>query len=136
MRIFKGRHFSYEVIIWAMRWHYKYGISYRDLEVMLSERGDFVDHSTIYRWVHFYASKMLDKLKWYWKPRLGFSWRAYKTYIKVKGEWVYLYRAIDKCGNTIDFYLSSTRNIEAAKKFLGKALRSGNMATAFRVKLI
>lgn len=124
MRIFKGRHFNYDVIIWAVRWYCKYGISYRDLEEMLTERGVSVDHSTIYRWVQSYAPKMLDKLKWYWKPRLGFSWRVDETYIKVKGKWAYLYRAIDKCGNTIDFYLSRTRNTEAAKRFLGKALRS------------
>jgi transposase, IS6 family len=124
MSIFKGRHFSYEVIIWAVRWYCKYGISYRDLEEMLSERGVAVDHTSIYRWVISYAPKMLDKLKWYWKPRLGLSWSVDETYIKVKGKWAYLYRALDKWGNTIDFYLSPTRNIEAAKRFLGKALKS------------
>jgi len=83
-----------------------------------------VDHSTIYRWVQFYAPKMLDKLKWYYKPTLGHSWRVDETYIKVKGKWVYLYRALDKEGNTIDFYLSTTRNSNAAKGFLSKALKS------------
>ena len=78
----------------------------------------------IHTWVIFHAPKILDKLKWYWKPKLGFSWRVDETYIKVKGKWVYLYRALDKCGNTIDFYLSSTRNTIAAKCFLGKALKS------------
>jgi IS6 family transposase len=91
---------------------------------MLSERGVEVDHCTIYRWVQFYAPKMLDKLKWYWKPTLGASWRVEETYIKVKGKWVYLYRALDKEGNTIDFYLSTTRNSAAAKRFLSKALKS------------
>jgi transposase, IS6 family len=95
MRIFKGRHFSYEVIIWAVRWYCKYGISYRDLEEMLCDRTIEVDHSTIYRWVLSYAPKMLDKLKWYWKPKLGFSWRVDETYIKVKGKWTYLYRALE-----------------------------------------
>jgi transposase-like protein len=122
--IFKGRHFKYDIIIWAVRWYCKYGISYRDLEEMLLERGVEVDHSTIYRWVQYYAPKILDKLKWYWKRQLGFSWRVDETYIKVKGKGVYLYRAIDKFGNTIDFYLSSTRNTSAAKRFLGKALKS------------
>ncbi len=124
MNLFKGRHFKYEIIIWAVRWYCKYGISYRDLEEMAVERGLQLDHSTIYRWVQYYAPKILDKLKWYWKPKLGLSWRVDETYIKVKGKWVYLYRALDKCGNTIDFYLSSTRNTAAAKLFLGKALRS------------
>lgn len=91
---------------------------------MLLERGIEVDHSTIYRWVQYYAPKILDKLKWYWKPRLGFSWRVDETYIKVKCKWAYLYRALDKNGDTIDFYLSSTRNANAAKRFLSKALRS------------
>ena len=107
-----------------MRWYCKYGISYRDLEEMLLERGVEVDHSTIYRWVQYYAPRLLDKLKWYWKPTLGYSWRVDETYVRVKGKWSYLYRAIDKQGNTIDFYLSSTRNMNAAKRFLGKALGS------------
>lgn len=124
MDIFKGRHFKYEIIILAVRWYCKYGISYRDLEEMLSERGIKVDHSTIYRWVQYYAPKILDKLKWYWKPKLGYSWRVDETYVKVKGQWAYLYRALDKHGNTIDFYLSRTRNTNAAKRFLGKALKS------------
>ena len=124
MNIFKHRHFKYDIIIWPVRWYCKYGISYRDLEEMLTERGVEVDHSTIYRWVQYYAPKILDKLKWYWKPKLGHSWRVDETYIKVKGRWTYLYRALDKSGNTIDFYLSSTRNTKAAKRFLRKALTS------------
>ena len=91
---------------------------------MFLERGVKVDHSTIYRWVQYYAPKILERLKWYWKPKLGFSWRVDETYVKVKGKWTYLYRAIDKDGNTIDFYLSRTRNTKAAKRFLGKALKS------------
>jgi len=124
MNLFKRRHFKYDIIIWAVRWYCKYGISYRDLEEMLTERGVEVDHSTIYRWVQYYSPKILDKLKWYWKPKLGLSWRVDETYIKVKGKWVYLYRTLDKAGNTIDFYLSRTRNTNAAKLFLGKALKS------------
>ena len=124
MNLFKGRHFKYDIIIWAVRWYCKYGISYRDIEEMLTERGVEVDHSTVYRWVQYYAPKILSKLKWYWKPRTGLSWRVDETYIKVKGKGVYLYRALDKAGNTIDFYLSSTHNASAAKRFLGKALKS------------
>jgi transposase-like protein len=124
MSLFKYRHFEYEIIIWAVRWYCKYGISYRDLEEMLAERGITVDHTTLYRWVIYYAPKILDKLKWYWKPTLGYSWRVDETYVKVKGKWVYLYRALDKCGNTIDFYLSPTRSSDAAKRFLSKAMKS------------
>jgi transposase, IS6 family len=124
MNIFKHRHFKYDIIIWAVSWYCKYGISYCDLEEMFEERGVKVDHSTIYRWVQYYAPKILDKLKWYWKPKLGFSWQVDETYVKVKGKWVYLYRAMDRCENTIDFYLFSTRNTNAAKRFLAKALKS------------
>ncbi len=124
MSIFKNRHFKYDIIIWAVRWYCKYGISYRDLEEMLTERGVEVDHSTIYRWVQYYAPKIMEQLKWYWKPKLGLSWKVDETYVKVRGKWTYLYRAIDKSGNTIDFYLSPTRNTKAAKRFLSKALGS------------
>ena len=65
MNIFRHRHFKYDIIIWAVRWYCKYGISYRDLEEMLEERGVEVDHTTIYRWVICYAPKILKKLKWY-----------------------------------------------------------------------
>jgi len=123
MNLFKHRHFQYDIIIWAVRWYCKYGISYRELEEMLCERGANVDHTTIYRWVQRYAPIIQARLKWYWKPRTSASWKVDETYIKVKGKWVYLYRAIDKRGSTIDFYLSSTRNTEAAKRFLGKALK-------------
>jgi len=120
---FKGRHFRGEVILWAVRWYCRYGISYRDLETMLGERGVAVDHSTIYRWVQRYAPEMEKRLRWYWKrPSIWRSWRVDETYVKVAGEWVYLYRAIDKMGDTIDFYLSPTRSAKAAKRFLGKAL--------------
>ena len=123
MNDFKGRHFSGAVILWAVRWYCRYGISYRDLETMLAERGVDVDHSTIYRWVQRYAPEMEKRLRWYWKrPTIWRSWRVDETYIKVKGRWTYLYRAVDRDGGTIDFYLSSTRNAKAAKRFLGKAL--------------
>lgn len=123
--VFHGRHFKYEIIIWAVRWCCKYGISYRDLEEMLYERGVTVDHTTLYRWVQFYAPKILKSLNWYFKPKaFPGSWRVDETYIKVRGKWTYLYRALDKEGKTIDFYLSPTRTIKAAKRFLGKALKS------------
>ncbi|MBS1095183.1 IS6 family transposase [Gluconobacter wancherniae] len=120
---FKWRHFRWDVILWAMRLYCRYGISYRDLETMLAERGVSVDHSTIYRWVQRYAPEMEKRLRWYWKrPSFFHSWRVDETYIKVQGKWAYLYRAVDKGGDTIDFYLSPTRNAKAAKRFLGKAL--------------
>lgn len=124
MSDFKWRHYRGEVILGCVRWYCKYGISYRDLEEMMLERGFEVDHTTLYRWVQHYAPEMEKRLRWYWKPCLGYSWRVDETYIKVKGKWAYLYRAVDKHGDTIDFYLSPTRNSKAAKRFLGKALKS------------
>ena len=124
MSDFKWRHFRGDLILGCVRWYCKYGISYRELEEMMMERGMKVDHTTIYRWVQHYAPEMEKRLRWYWKPSLGYSWQVDETYIKVKGKWAYLYRAIDKCGHTIDFYLSATRNSKAAKRFLGKALNS------------
>lgn len=121
---FKWRHFEGEVILWAVRWYYKYGISYRDLEQMLEERGVSVDHTTIYRWVQHYAPEMQKRMKSYLRPFARQSWRVDETYIKVKGEWVYLYRAVSADGRTIDFYLSPTRNAHAAKRFLGKAMKN------------
>lgn len=124
MSDFKWRHFRGEIILWGVRWCCKYGISYRNLEEMLAERGVSVDHTTLYRWVQHYAPEMERRLRWCWKrPSLSRSWRVDETYIKVKGEWAYLYRALDKGGDTIDFCLSPTRNTKAAKRFLGKALK-------------
>ena len=124
MGVFKWKHFRGEIILGCVRWYCKYGISYRDLEEMMLERGITVDHSTLYRWVQEYAPEIEKRLRWYWKPTMGASWRVDETYVKVKGKWAYLYRALDKQGRTIDFYLSATRNTQAAKRFLGKALKS------------
>ena len=123
MSEFKGRHFRGEIVLWAVRWYCRYTISYRDLEAMMTERGVAVDHSTIYRWVQRFAPQMEKRLRWQWRRPQSVSWRIDETYVKVRGKWAYLYRALDKHGNTIDFYLSATRNTRAAKRFLGKALR-------------
>jgi transposase, IS6 family len=100
---FKWRHFQGEIILWAVRWYCKYGISYRELEEMMSERGINVDHSTIYRWVQHNAPELHKRMKCYFRA-YNDSWRVDETYIKIKGEWKYLYRAVDSRGNTIDFY--------------------------------
>ena len=123
MNDFKGRHFEGVVVLWAVRWYCRYPISYRDLETMMTERGVAVDHSTIYRWVQHYAPEMEKRLRWQWRRAGSGSWRVDETYVKVRGKWTYLYRAVDKYGDTIDFYLSATRNTKAAKRFLGKALK-------------
>ena len=86
-----------------MRWYCRYGISYRELEEMLGERGVEVDHTTLYRWTQRYAPELEKRTAWY-RSRLSFSWRVDETYVRVKGRWKYLYRAIDKDGATLDFY--------------------------------
>ncbi len=88
------------------------------------ERGVAVDHTTLYRWIQQYAPEIEKRLWYYWKPAMGRNWRIDETYVKVKGKWTYLYRAVDSRGHTIDFFLSATRNSKAAKRFLGKALKS------------
>ncbi len=119
---FKWRHFQGRVILWAVRWYCRYGISYRDIEQMMGERGVSVDHSTIYRWVQRYAPEMEKRLRWQRRRPQSTSWRVDETYVKIRGKWAYLYRALDKHGNMIDSYRSPTRNAGAAKRFLGKAL--------------
>jgi IS6 family transposase len=122
MSAFKGRHFEGEIVLWAVRWYCRYGISYRDLEQMMGERGVAVDHTTIFRWVQAYAPELEKRLRWHWRRPRSLSWRVDETYVKVRGAWAYLYRALDKQGNTIDFYLSPTRTAKAAKRFLAKVL--------------
>jgi IS6 family transposase len=90
---------------------------------MMIERGIKVDHSTIMRWVHQYSSEIEKKIRRHLRPTND-SWRVDETYIKVKGKWIYFYRAVDSNGDTIDFMLSSKRNRTAAKRFLKKALSS------------
>jgi transposase-like protein len=122
MSDFKWRHFEGEIILWAVRWYCRYGISYRDLEQIMGERGVPVDHSTIDRWVQKFAPEIEKRLRWQWRHPHSTSWRVDETYVKVRGKWAYLYRALDKEANTIDFYLSPTRNAKAARRLLGKAL--------------
>ena len=124
MNLFYYRKFQDHIIITAVRWYCRYGISYRDLEEMMEERNIFVDHSTLNRWVIFYARKFADKLKKYRKKGYNKVWYIDETYVKVKGKWHYLYRSINKQGDTLDFYLSERRDTEAAKHFLKKSLKN------------
>jgi transposase-like protein len=120
---FKWKHYAGEIILLNVRWYLKYPLSYRNLKEMMAERGMEVDHTTIMRWVHQYSPEIEKKVRRYLKPTND-SWKMDETYIKVKGEWKYLYRAVDSDGNTIDFMLSAKRNKKAAKRFLKKALCS------------
>ena len=118
---FKGRQFTAEVILWAVRWYLMFPISYRDLELMLLDRGVAVDHSTIFRWIQAYAPELEKRLRPHLRVSNG-SWRVDETYVKVKGRWMYLYRAVDSRAQTIDFLLSAKRDARAAKLFFRKAL--------------
>jgi transposase-like protein len=118
---FKGRHFTSEVILWALRWYLAFPISYCDLAAMLSDRGIAVDHTTLFRWVQAYAAQLEQRVRRHLRLCTG-SWRVDETYIKVKGAWTYLYRAVDSLGQTIDFLLSVRRDATAAKRFFRKAL--------------
>jgi len=100
--------------------------SYRDVEELLAERGLLVDHVTVWRWVQRYAPELERRLRRRLKPTND-SWRADETYIRVKGKWVYLYRAVDSSGATIDFLLSAKRDAAAAERFLAKALGGENL---------
>jgi IS6 family transposase len=118
---FKWRHFQADILLLCVRWYLRYALSYRDLEEMMLERGLSVDHTTIFRWVQHYAPEIERRCRPYLKPTTD-SWRVDETYIKVKKQWVYLYRAVDSLGNTLDFFFSPTRDGEAAKHFLLKTL--------------
>jgi transposase-like protein len=106
--LFKGRQFTAEIILWAVRWYLQFPISYRDLERMFSDRGIQVDHTTLFRWIQAYAPELEKRIRPHLRMTSG-SWRVDETYIRVKGEWVYLYRAVDATGQTIDFLLSPKR---------------------------
>ncbi|MBA2628966.1 MAG: IS6 family transposase [Rickettsiaceae bacterium] len=115
----------------CLRWYLRYPISYCNLEEMMIERGIEVDHTTLYRWVQAYSVELAKRIRYYSKP-YSTSWRVDETYIKVKGKWKYLYRVVDKYGSTIDFMLSSHRNIAAAKKFFKQAM----ITSALKPKII
>lgn len=118
---FKWRHFQSDIILLCVRWYLRYALSYRDLEEMMLERGLQVDHTTIYRWVQHYAPELERRCRPRVKP-VNDSWRVDETYIKVKKQWVYLYRAVDSHGKTLDFFFSPMRDAKAAKQFLLKTL--------------
>ena len=124
---FKCRHFQKQIILKAVRWYVAYSLSYRDIEELMQERGINVDHSTINRWVIKYAPQLEFEFRKQHKKQVGSSWRMDETYVKIKGKWCYLYRAVDKSGATIDFYLSEKRDKKAAKFFFEKAISSNGL---------
>ena len=126
--LLKGRHFDQEIVVLCIRWYLSYKLSYRDLVAMMGERGIDLAHTTILRWVQHYTPEFEKRWKRYARP-VGGSWRTDETYVRVKGEWMYLYRAVDKAGKTVDFYLSRKRDANAAKAFLRKAMKGQRVPT-------
>ena len=120
--MFKGRHFDQSVILLCVRWYLAYGLSLRDLKEMMAERGSSIDHSTIHRWVVHFSLLLLKRFNRR-KRAVSGRWHIDETYIKVRGRWIYLYRAIDSVGDTVEFWFCEHRDLPAAKRFLRKALQ-------------
>jgi len=118
---FKGMRFPIDVILVCICWYAAYPLSYRHLEEMMEERGVSVDHSSINRWAIRFLP-LIEKMAGKHKRPVGSSWRMDETYIKVKGVWKYLYRAVDKQGKTVEFLLTAKRDMAAAKRFFDKAM--------------
>ena len=123
---FPGGHFPKCVVLQAVYWYLRYSLSYRDIEELMEERGIQLDHATVQRWVIKYTPLIEAEFRKK-KKAVGSSWRMDETYIKIKGTWYYLYRAVDKEGNTIDFLLTKKRDTKAAKRFLGKAINHNGL---------
>jgi IS6 family transposase len=129
---FKGRHFEASLIVQAVSWYLRYPLSYRDIKELFRERGLEVDHSTLNRWVLAYAPLIERRLRSFRKPHCG-SVRIDQTYIKIRGQWRYLYRAIDKHGVPVDFLLTAKRDLAAAKRFFRKMLKDHPLLAPDRI---
>ena len=116
------------IVVLCARWYLSFKLSYRDLVSMMSERGVGLAHAIILRWVQHYSPEFERRWKRYARP-VGGSWRMDETYVKVRGEWVYLYGAVDKAGKTVDFFLSRPQDVNAAKAFLSKAMKGRRVPT-------
>jgi transposase, IS6 family len=119
-----GYRFPREVIAPAVRWYLRYGLSYRDVEELLADRGITVDHVTIYRWVQTFTPEFIDAAR-PTRHAAGDRWFVDETYVKVAGRWTYLYRGLDQHGQVIDVLLSQRRDGAAARAFFGRSMSCG-----------
>ena len=122
--VFAGFRFSREVISVAVRWYLRYGLSYRDVEELLAERGVTVDHVTVYRWVQRFTPEFIEAAR-PGRHLAGNRWFVDETYLRVAGKWTYVYRAVDQHGQVIDVLVSAKRDLAAARRFFNQALRAG-----------
>jgi transposase-like protein len=126
---FAGFCFPPDVIVLAVRWYLRFGLSYRDVEELLAERGVEVDHVTIYRWVQRFTPLLADAAR-PCRHAVGDRWQVDETYMKVAGRWRYVYRAIDQFGQVIDVFVSPRRDVKAARRFLEQAIGTTKRAPA------
>src|SRR5207249_908363 len=126
--IFRGRHFEPEIIATCVRWYLRFSLSLRNVEEMMAERGLRVDHTTVWRWCQKYGPVIYHRLRGKLKYT-STTWHMDETYVRIAGRWVYLFRAVDSHGDTVDFYLSETRDRGAAKTFLQRALSNPDHRT-------
>ena len=126
--LLKWRHFEADIILCAVRWYLRYALSYRDVEELMRERGVWVDHTTVFRWVQRYAPELDKRCRPQLKATKDSS-RVDETYIKIKRHWYYLYRAVDATGATLDLMLSATRNADAAERFFRQVLQASHPLT-------
>jgi transposase, IS6 family len=123
--LFKWHRFEADIILCAVRWYLRYALSYRDVEELMWERGVWVDHPTVFRWVQDYAPELDKRCRPHLKTTND-TYRVGETYIKIKKQWHCLYRAVDSQGRTLDFMLSTTRDADAAERFLRQVLQASH----------
>jgi transposase-like protein len=126
---FAGFRFPSDVIVVAVRWYLRFGLSYRDVEELLTERGVEVDHVSVYRWVERFTPLLAEAAR-PCRHLVGNRWYVDETYVKVAGRWRYVYRAIDQFGQVIDVLVSARRDATAARRFFQRAISETKVTPA------